>query len=154
MIKLTWHAGDVVLGLEVLGNGDVLRTIIRVGEGSFVSILVLEVFNRPLGRRLGVHSRDTDAAEDAEVLLQVRVAPIASSLLEAYSKLRRSAVEDLTDSTSELLRAPEGTIGNIDVDREGLVEFVIENRTEGRKDTLEGLDTAAKVEALFTALEE
>jgi len=68
--------------------------------------------------------------------------------------LRRGAVEDLNDGTSELLRTPEGTVGNIDVDGQRLLELVIKNRAKGGKDTLESLDTAAKIETLLAALEE
>jgi hypothetical protein len=55
---------------------------------------------------------------------------------------------------SELLRAPEGTVGNIDVDRERLLELVVKHRTQGSEDTLESLDTSTKVKALLASLEE
>lgn len=52
------------------------------------------------------------------------------------------------------MRAPEGTVGNVDVDREVLAELVVKDRTKRSEDTLESLHTTAKVETLLAALEE
>ena len=52
------------------------------------------------------------------------------------------------------MRAPEGTVGDIDVHGQGLVEFVIENWTKRSEDTLERFNTSAEVETLFATLEE
>jgi len=84
----------------------------------------------------------------------VRVAPILGGLLEALDELGWAAVEDLTDSTGELLGAPEGTVGDIDVDGQRLIEVLVKDWAERGKDTLEGLNTATKIEALLAALEE
>jgi hypothetical protein len=82
------------------------------------------------------------------------VFPVLEGSLEISSELGRTAVEYLADSAGELLGAPEGTVGDVDVDRERLVELVVEDRTKRGEDTLESLDTAAKVETLLAALEE
>jgi hypothetical protein len=153
-LELTLHDGEAVLGLEVLGNGDGLCTVFGIGKLGLINIQVLKVIDRPLSGLLGVGGRDTDATEHAEVLLQVRPTPVNPRLLEARGELSRVAVEDLTDGTRKLLGAPEGTVGDIDVDREGLLELVVKDGAEGGEDTLEGLNTTAKVEALFAALEE
>lgn len=65
-----------------------------------------------------------------------------------------TTVEDLTDGTGQLLGAPEGAIGDIDVDRESLLELLVENRAERGKDTLESLDATAEIEPLLAALKE
>jgi hypothetical protein len=96
----------------------------------------------------------TDTAENAEILLQVGLLPVLAGLLEAILELLGSAVEDLTDGASELLGAPEGAVGDVDVDRERLVEFVVKDGAEGGEDTLESLDTVAEIKALFATLEE
>jgi hypothetical protein len=148
------HAVDLVLLLEVGGDGDLLGTIIRVGEHGLGAVHVDELIDGPLGRLLGVSRGDADTLELAEVLLEVRVPPVAKGSLVQGGVLGRAAVEHLTDSTSELLRAPEGTVSDVDVDRERLLELVVEDWTKGGEDTLEGLYTTAKVEALLAALEE
>lgn len=56
--------------------------------------------------------------------------------------------------TSKLLGAPEGTVSDIDIDGQRLVELVVENRTKRGKDAFESLDTASEVEALLATLEE
>jgi hypothetical protein len=97
---------------------------------------------------------NTDATEDAKVLLQVRPTPVNPRLLEARGELSRIAVEDLADGTRKFLGAPEGTVSDIDINRERLLELVVKDGAEGREDTLESLNTTTKVEALFTPLEE
>jgi hypothetical protein len=91
---------------------------------------------------------------DYAYLLQVGVLPVLLSILVHGDKLRRIAVEDLADCTGKLLGTPEGAVGDIDIDRERLVELVIENGAQRGEDTLESLDTATKIEALLAALEE
>jgi hypothetical protein len=152
--ELTLHEVHLVLVLEVLRNGDGLCTVVGIGELGLVDIQVLKVINRPLSGLLGVSGRNTNATEDAKVFLQVRTTPVRPGCLEARSKLGGIAVEDLTDGTRKLLGAPEGTVGDVDVDRERLLELVVEDWAKGSEDTLEGLNTSTKVEALLAALEE
>ena len=54
---------------------------------------------------------------------------------------------------SELLRAPEGAVGNVDIDGQRLDKLVVKDGAKRGKDALEGLDTSTKVEALLAALE-
>jgi hypothetical protein len=152
--ELTRHDGEAVLSLEVLGDRDGLGAIIGIGELGLVDIQVLKVLDRPLGGLLGVGGGNTNATKDAEVLLQMRLTPVSPRLLEARGELGGSAVEDLADGTRELLGAPEGTVGDVDVDRERLLKLVVEDWAKGSKDTLEGLNPSTKVEALLAALEE
>jgi hypothetical protein len=108
----------------------------------------------PLCRFLGMGGRYSNLLELTEVLLEHRTFPVAKSGLVHGRKLRRAAVEDLADGASELLSTPEGTVGDVDVDRQGFVELIIQDGTERGKYTLESLNTAAKVEANLSALEE
>jgi len=153
--RLTWHAIHAIFTLKVPSDADLPRAIIRVGESSLVGIHVLKVIDGPLNLlAFEMGGRDPNTAEDAEVLLEVRIPPIAAGLLEARHELLWVAVEDLTDSSGELLSAPEGAIGDVDVDGQRLLEIVIKDRAERSEDALEGLYTTAKVEALLTTLEE
>jgi hypothetical protein len=55
---------------------------------------------------------------------------------------------------SELLRSPEGSVGNVDIDGQGLVELVVEHGTQRSEDSLESLNASTKVKALLATLEE
>ena len=74
--------------------------------------------------------RYSNLLELTEVLLEHRTFPVAKSGLVHGRKLRRAAVEDLADGASELLSTPEGTVGDVDVDRQGFVELIIQDGTE------------------------
>jgi hypothetical protein len=128
--------------------------IIRISKLGLVGIHVLNVVDSPPGRLLAVGGRDTNAAEYTKISPHARILPITLGLLEALHKLWNSTVEDFGHSLSKTLGAPEGTVGDIDVDGEGLLEIVIEDRAKGSKDTFEGLDTSTEIEALLSTLEE
>lgn len=66
----------------------------------------------------------------------------------------RSAAEALGYSTTQGLRAPEGAIGDINVNSQSLGELLIETGAKRREDTLERLNTTAEVKAILTTLEE
>jgi hypothetical protein len=60
----------------------------------------------------------------------------------------------LTDGAGQLLSTPESTVGDVDVDRQRLVEPVIQDGAKGGEDTFESLNTTTKVKANLSALEE
>lgn len=152
---LTRHEVDLVLDLEVLEDGDLLGAVIRIREASLRGIQRGELIDGPLDLlTLQVSGGDADTLECAKVLLEVGVLPVGAGGVEALDELWRITVEDLADSASELLGAPEGAVGDVDVDRERLAEVLIEDRAKRGEDALEGLNAATKIEALLAALEE
>ena len=60
----------------------------------------------------------------------------------------------MTDGPGQLLRTPESTVGDVDVDGQRLLEPVVEDWTKGGEDTLERLNTSTEVKALLTTLKE
>jgi hypothetical protein len=148
------HASDTVLLLEVLSNGDLPGTVVWIREGGLRSIHVDEFIDSPLCGFLGVGSGHSDLLELAKVLLENGAPPVTESILVHGRELGWVTVEGLTDGAGELLSTPKGTIGDVDVDGQGLVELIVQDGAKGREDTLESLNTTAKVVANFSALKE
>jgi hypothetical protein len=68
--------------------------------------------------------------------------------------LGRVAVEYLSNGSGELLGTPKGSVGNVDVERQGPLEIAVVDWTKRREDTLESLNASTEVETLFATLEE
>lgn len=99
-------------------------------------------------------SRNANSLEATEVLLQYGAPPVTQGVLERGRELGWCTAESLSDGLSELLCAPECTVGDIDVDGQTLVKLVVQDGAEGGKDAFEGLHAASKIKTLFTTLKE
>lgn len=165
---------QIVLAPEVGSDGNLLVRILGILEEDLVCSLVHQLVDDVV-RLLSLHvvGNDAELLEAFEVTPQDALPPVLPSLLPARGELcetsatlpshkiaemgtltRNGANKDLSEGTQNLLGAPKGTVGHVNVDRQGLLETVIEDRAQGRKDTLERFDTAAKVVALLAAREE
>ena len=154
-----------ILALEVVEEGNLgailrlLILVVRIREGILLSILSNEFVNDP-----GIWSNSLvipivghgEALETSKVLPQNGLLPVALLGAHEHSLKVRNILhlENLEDSTTKCLRTPESSVGNINIDRERLLEVLTKTRSKGRKATLESLNSLTKIKAILATIKE